>query len=340
MATLLVAKVNTVRAGVADGMTLCANVVMPALFVFTCLCHWAVGAGLLDPIVRLLSPLFRLLMGRYVQGASALLLCLLGGYPVGATALRTLHDRGILSDAQTRVLSCLLFTPSPAFVVAGVGVAMCGSATVGWLLWAACTASTLIVVAVGCRIAPYQNQEIFHVSAQTDEKHDFVHSIARASEQMLTICGTVILFSVVGQFVRQLPLPQEICRLLSAVFEVTNGCRQLVHRPLAVLAAVLSFGGVCTHLQVKSIVGDSMPSYPRYLLVRILHSAVGAAVTLVLCRAVPSAVMVMASAKPAVGQHGSLLYTAFLWLTCVVFLSSIYAEQEKGRKNREKSRFY
>ena len=296
--------------------------------------------GLLEPITRAFFPLFRLLMGRYVAGASALLLCLLGGYPVGATALQGLYEQGRLTREQMRVLTCLLFTPSPAFAVAGVGAAMCGSATVGLLLWGACTVATLVTVAVGCRLSKPCVPSV--ANRQPTEKHSFgfVQAIARASEQMLTICGTVILFGVVVRFVQKLPLPQEISHLLSAVLEVTNGCRLLCDRPLFLLAGVLSFGGVCTHLQVKSIVGDTMPAYSRYLLVRMMHSAVSVAIAVILCRAFPSAVMVMLSPKPVAGQHGSLLYTVFLWLTCVAFLGSLYGEQEKRRMNREKSGFY
>jgi hypothetical protein len=105
--------------GAREGLKLCAEVAIPALFPFLVLTSMAVSLGAAAVLGKLLlpvtGPLFRL-----GGASSALALGLLGGYPAGAQAVRSLYEQGQCSRTQAeRALAfcnncgCRLAEPAP-----------------------------------------------------------------------------------------------------------------------------------------------------------------------------------------------------------------------------------
>lgn len=337
---------GAVRAGAAHGLMLCASVVIPSLFAFLCLCEWISLSGSAAVLTRLLRPLLRWLMGPAWQGGMALLLCLLGGYPMGATALARLKEQGSITQQQTKGLSLWIFCPSPAFVITGVGQGMIGSLQAGLLLWSSCVLSVLLTGGVVCRVLRRFREPA--VARPTEERtfphgaQAFVEAVAAASYKMLLICGTVVLFGGIRGLLDRLPLPAAAKVWVAAMGEVTTGCAvgSGAGLSLPLLGAVISFGGICTHMQCKAILGDLLPRYDSYLLMRLLQSGLTFLLLSLLCHCFPDAVPVMSSGVTPVGRAVSLLPSAALLLTCVVFLSSLNLGLEKRRKNHEESGIY
>ena len=70
--------------GVRDGLTLCGQVVIPSLFPFLALSSFLVQSGLAQRAGHLLEPITKLLFRLPGAAGSAILMSLIGGYPVGA----------------------------------------------------------------------------------------------------------------------------------------------------------------------------------------------------------------------------------------------------------------
>ncbi len=335
---LLVLGSQTVRVGVQAGMTLCGQTLIPSLFVFLCFGEWVAQSNLPYHITKILGWFFRFCMGPLWRGGTALFLCLLGGYPMGASALVRLYEQGILTKKQIRNAALFLFMPSPAFVIVAVGLGLLGSPSAGILLWGVCTCTTLLMTLVGCRLLN-QEETPEAVYPQMPSTATLVEGVARASRQMIELCGWVILFAAMSEGIRQFPLPKLVNDLVVAGLEITNGCVGLTEYGLPILAGALSFGGVCTHLQIKNILRDCMPPMTHFLAVRCIQTALSFGFTYVVCRVFPVVQTTMVTAVGAAVSGGTVLPSVFLWITCVIFLSSIYTE--KGRKQKdEKSRIH
>lgn len=217
---------------------------------------------------------------------------------------------------------------------------MLGSVRAGIILWAACTLSALLTVAVGCRLPC---REAFLPAKErewSNQTNAFVTAVSRASHHMITICGMVMLFSVVGLWIEQLPLPRRCINHIIGMLEITNGCVRLSHQSLPVLGMVLSFGGICTHMQNKAILGDLMPRYSLFFAIRLLQSLVTYGIAWGLCRLFPLVQPTMVASQPTLNTTRSLLPSVFLWITCVAFLYSLYIGTEKRRIIDEESRLY
>lgn len=341
----LIVLADSAREGAAEGLLLCSSVVIPSLFVFMCLCEWIATSKAARVLTGWFRPLFRCILGPAWQGGMAFLLCLLGGYPMGAAALVRLKEQGVLSRRQVTGLLYGVFGPSPAFVITGVGMGMLGSRQAGLLLWGACTLSSITTVGVLSRIFTRFREPVTGLVPMptNDSQADvFVNAVAAATKNMLTICAMVIIFSTIGRLLSVLPLPAEAFLFISAVGEVTTGCAKgcAAHLSLPLLAAIISFGGVCTHAQIKAIAGDLMPRYDGYIAVRLLQAAFSFGFALLLCRWIPVVLPTLADGEVPVGHEFSPLPSVALLLTCVVFLSSLNIGCETRRKRCEKQGLY
>ena len=94
------------RAAVEEALSLCARSVIPSLFPFLVISSLLLAMGFGDLTASVLSGLMEPLFRIGGPGSAALVLGLLGGYPIGAKTAGELY--------QSHALSCLLYTsPSP-----------------------------------------------------------------------------------------------------------------------------------------------------------------------------------------------------------------------------------
>ena len=90
------------------GLNLCAQMIVPSLLPFFILSSLLQQLGLPGILGRWLSPVTQRLFGIGGAGASALLLGVTGGYPLGADAVARLRRSGALTREQAeRALSLI-----------------------------------------------------------------------------------------------------------------------------------------------------------------------------------------------------------------------------------------
>ncbi len=318
------------RNSAVQGLMLCGQVVIPSLFVFLCLCQWLMTSSGIGLLTRYGKPLFRVLLGSYWQGGLAWLMAVIGGYPMGAVALKQLLAQGLITREQAERLICFLFVPSPAFVITAVGVGLLNSARSGVLLWGACVMASLVITVVGCRIKSVESASMPHdVSLRS---MGFTAGVASACQLMLQICGMVVLFCVVIGFLPMLSLPVCVSNWIGGLLEVTNGCVIVSCYGLPALAAVLGFGGVSTHWQIKGLAGDLLTSYSRYSWIRLMQGLLSCLAAHAFCFAFPNAVSTMTIQTASAKAEVSLLPAIGLMITCVIFLCSLQAGTKKECK--------
>ena len=105
-----------------DGLLLCYNVIIPSLFPFFVLSTLVVELGLVSYLGRLLSPLMRPLFRVPGEGATALALGFVGGYPVGARTTLSLYEKGLCTKTEAERMLAFCNNSGPAFILGVVGI--------------------------------------------------------------------------------------------------------------------------------------------------------------------------------------------------------------------------
>ncbi|MCD8144335.1 MAG: sporulation protein [Oscillospiraceae bacterium] len=299
------------------GLEQCGTVLIPALFPFLTLSGLVVHLGGGEALSRRLGPVMTPLFGVGGAGAAALLLGLIGGYPVGAQTVRGLCDRGQCSRQEGERLLCFCNNCGPAFLLGVAGSAVLGSAAAGWLLWlghvlAALLMGILLRLTGGvCASAP---RPAAPAGASRPGTASFptalVESVTGAARSVLQLCAFVIFFAVLirllavtrvlalssrGLAVLLAPLGVNLTgctALLTGGLELTRGVLSLSGQSatpavLALLAFLLGWGGLSVHCQTLAVLHGSGLSSGGYLRGMLLHGLLAAGITFGLALLLP-----------------------------------------------------
>ena len=123
------ADAGDVRADTKDALVLCARSVIPSLFPFLVISSLLLSLGfgqLTAPwLAGLMEPLFRV----PGAGSAALLLGLIGGYPIGAQTAAELYRGGLATRAEAERLLAFCNNSNPVFLISVLGVGEIGRAS-------------------------------------------------------------------------------------------------------------------------------------------------------------------------------------------------------------------
>lgn len=286
------------RQGVAQGLRMTAQSLIPSLFPFLVLCSFFTGSSAYLALSRPLGPLARLFRLPPCAGG-VILLSLVGGYPAGAKMIRTLLEQGQITPRQGEAMLCFCFGSGPAFAIGVVGSGVFGSARAGLLLFAAHTAASLITGLLFTRRLPPVRPSVQKPSAEKPPlSAAFVEAVSGSVSALIAIGGFVMLFCGLIALLDSLSLFAALDRLcggwasplLPGLLEVTGGCLSQQRAGISGLlfcAFFLSFGGFCVHAQVYGLLGPHAPSYPRFLLSRLVCGGISTAALLFSLRFVP-----------------------------------------------------
>ena len=249
---MLILDTATMVQGAKDGVLLCIQTVVPALFPFF------VISGVLNSGLNGISiPGFGLIrrLCRIPRGADSIfLLGILGGYPVGAKCIAEAYESGAISKNNGRRMLgfCSNCGPSFIFGICSSLFTVSGASAALWII------QILSAMITGYFLPGECSTNEVHL---TGKPATITASLKTSIKTMAEVCGWVILFRVIIQMLRKWLiwlLPEYVSMLMFGVLELTNGCIMLSNicfEPLrfVVCSVILSFGGLCVMMQTVSV---------------------------------------------------------------------------------------
>lgn len=318
-AALLLAP-ETAAQAVREGLALCAQVLLPALFPYLALSQLLVDAGAGESLGRVCSKVMGPLFHLPGSGGAALALGLLGGYPAGAAAVCALLEQGSLTLSEAQALLCFCNNAGPAFILSVAGSAVFGSAAIGFALLGI-HALAAILTGVLLRPPAVTHRDSPRRSVQRVSAGSLLNRcVGRAMNACLSIAAYVVFFHVVTALLeRYLPLSRldgPVYALLRGCLELSGGVSALSAAPsalsLTVCAFLLGWGGCCVHAQTAALLDGSGLDLRPYLRGKLVHGLLSALLALglspLLCRACP--VLSPARPFPMALSLGWVLWTA------------------------------
>lgn len=320
-ALLLLIKPEYGRSGIARGLMLCGNIVIPSLYPFTFCVIFIMNssaANLLRPFSSFIRKVFK--MNSYAL--SVFLLSLIGGYPVGARLLEQGAHKGNISPFNASVLLNCSVNAGPAFIITAVGVGVFASKTVGIILFIShITASVLLLLL-------FKGSLIEENEPARDQGLPFsdnlVISAAAAAKSITGICGFVVLFSAINSYIVAISARFEFLKGISLMLEITNTLG--LTRNLYAFAFLLGFGGLCVWFQVLSCCQSFKPNLSLFALSRLLHGGISIGMTLLLVKIFKISVGVALS-PPALSFVSTPALFFALLLMAIIFLLSLSAQK-------------
>lgn len=266
-----------------EGLSLCLHGVLPSLFPFFVLSSLLVSSGAAEAFGSVLRPLMRPLFSLSGAGAGALVLGLVGGYPVGARTAAELYCAGALRKTEAERLLGFCNNAGPGFILGFCGATALQNERAGAYLYlvhvAAALLTGLLLRGSPLRAADASQAEPRIVSAPSDRRRtyaaQFTTAVRDSFAAVWSVCGYVVIFAVLLRFVTLL-LPDH--PLLAGFIELTNGVLALGtgREGFVRCAVLLGWGGLSVHAQTLSVLEDSGLSTKRYFLGKALQAALSA----------------------------------------------------------------
>ena len=293
-----------------NGLILWAMSVVPSLlpfFIATELLSYTNIINILGKILnRFMMPLFNV----PGEGAFALIMGIISGYPIGAKIVSNLKAQEICTDAECERLISFTNNSGPLFVVGTVGISLFSSQEIGLKLL---TVHILSCVLVGVLFRFWKGKEVNfkknskHVSKDTKitlNRQNRVYfynlgevlssSIQNAIKTTLVIGGFVVLFSVIVSMLESskvlvllsnlitpilnyLQIPTEYANsIIVGLIEVTNGVKlaSISNSKISIIICsfLLGFGGISVLFQVLSITSKAKISIKPYIIGKLLQA--------------------------------------------------------------------
>lgn len=241
------------RRGMAEGLALCYETMIPALFPFLFLSDY------------LCSACFEAFGGRGGRFA-AIAASLFGGFASGAAAINRLVVSGAVTREDGARLLCSLSNAGPAFTVCAVGLQMFGSARIGFMLLLSLYLSSVAVYFIfGCH-----RVKVGIVKAPP--RASIPCSVGVAVRSTASLCGSVLLFSCLMSYARQTGLCGLPLTILHCAVEVSGGCLAAANGGyLYIAAGAISLLSASVLMQLRLVLAKSGVSLLPLLLSRLVH---------------------------------------------------------------------
>lgn len=194
------ADAQRVRAAALEGLLLCGRSVIPALFPFMAAATMLVSLGFGEWAAPRLAGLMNLYRLPGPAG-SALLLGLVGGYPIGARTAAELYKKGSLTQEEVERLLGFCNNSNPVFLISVLGGGVFGSSRTGVYLWLIHLLSALLTgffFRGSGKTAKRQRVPRNLPCQQISFASAFVEGIRSACANMLAVCGFVLFFYVLA----------------------------------------------------------------------------------------------------------------------------------------------
>ena len=233
--------------------------------------------------------------------------CWLAGSPASAQRLEGLWERGELPERALLPLAAETGVMSPLFFVGSLGSRL-PNPSGGWLLltahWLGALAAAGLIHRLSRHFSSMEKAEPVRPEQRTAAGRTSLlaalpDSLRQAGTALLSVCGAMMLFSILAAFFRQglsALLPgwaadhPEIPALLWALLEIGGGAHALLDvsptPDLPLLCALCSFGGLSIWMQNLLFLGKSIRP-GKLLLLRLLHGAAAYGVCRMLVRLFP-----------------------------------------------------
>lgn len=288
------------------GISLWYSSVLPSLLPFFIATELISHTNIVSTIGNFLNPIMKPIFNVPGEGALALVLGVISGYPVGAKTVANLKESGSCSAIEAERLIAFTNNSGPLFIIGTVGLGIFFDTKIGFLLL---FTHILAALTVGFIFRFWKKNS----KASTKNKNIISHNdtnnisfynlgevlykcIFNSIISVVMIGGFIVLFSVIVSMLTNSKIIYFISMLLEPIFsiigisgaslvgfitgfiEVTNGIFYLSEIPSMsfylktyLISFLLGFGGISVLLQTLSITAKAKISIKPYFIGKFLQ---------------------------------------------------------------------
>ena len=291
-----------------NGLVLWAMSVVPSLLPFFIATELLGYTNIVPLLGRFLNKFMRPIFNVPGEGAFALIMGIISGYPVGAKIVCNLKKQSICTTEECERLLAFTNNSGPLFIIGTVGISLFSSSSIGLKLFIVHVISCLLVGFIfrwwkynkktSSSRYEYSSSSNANTLGFSNLGAILSSSIQDSIKLVLTIGGFVVLFSVIVSMLNSSKILNIFCTFLSSllnilkipasysssiitgIIEVTNGVKLASigtnSFSIIICSFLLGFGGISVLLQVLSITSEAKISIKPYIIGKFLQACLSA----------------------------------------------------------------
>lgn len=255
---------------VYDALNIWYYQLLPNLFPMFILSSFLINYGFAYYLAFIFKKPFFYLFKINNTGVYIFFMSMLTGFPSSAKYIKDSYDEGLITEEDATKLLTFTHFASPLFIL-GFIRSIVGLKTALFLL--IIHYSTNILIGVLFRNINGLNSDTITIKVKPFGVV-LKNSIKTAFDTLFLILGTIIFFMIINTIINQSLLPISIKYIVNLFLEMTTAINYVkdFRYNYLLIVMILSFGGLCVHFQVISIISGSKIKYQPYLLARFIHA--------------------------------------------------------------------
>ncbi len=263
---------------------------IPTLFPFFIISDILINYNITSYIPKIIKQYCKYIFKINDNMLTILLLSMISGFPSNARNTRTLYDKRAISLDEANHILIFSHFANPVFILVTIAGTFFHNQKLGIVLLISHYVSNLILGL--CFRNKFKHSEILennNISSLNFGKI-FISSINKSVDTILTICGIVVVFSMLSTIiVNTFNFNSYNEMLIKGLFEITIGMQALSNLGIkliykAVIAScILGFGGISVHVQVLSQIVETDIKYIYFLIGRMYQMIISGIITYIIC---------------------------------------------------------
>lgn len=267
---------------IQDSIVFWKDRLVTTILPFLLLSEFLINYGFINIINLIIGPFFKFLFNINSNVVYVFFMSLLSGFPGSAIYINNLYQKKLISYESANKALIICHFPNPLFIIGFIGNSI--GIKYGYYILFIHYLSTIII---GIIYRKYDNG-LENNNRFICDKFGTVlrNSIKKSIDNLLLILGTIIFFNILNTTLNFINLPPVLKSFFNMFLELSNGINFVIDNydiklQCLFISIILSFGGLCVHFQVLSILEESKIKYQRYLISRILHSLISGILVLI-----------------------------------------------------------
>ena len=261
--------------------------IFPSLFPFFILSD-LINYGFIEISSNFFSPLMRLFKIK-CECAYIFILSIFSGFPSNSKYTKELYDMGVINEYEaTKVLTFTHFS-NPLFILGTISIFL--NQYYATLILISHYLGNIFVGLIFRNYHPSisNKPKVQNIKIKFGFIEALTNSIVKTINTLFLLLGIITTFLIITTIIdNSLNIHPNIQVILNGLIEMTQGLKYVSLSSLnmnikAIISTFfISFGGVCIHIQVKSILKGTNIKYLPYLIARILHGIISCIILFVL----------------------------------------------------------
>lgn len=286
---LIIINSTTIISNILLSFNICFNNLFPSLIPFMLLSNILIKYNFINELGDMFKFITNKIFKVNKNCTFAIVMSMISGTPSNSKYLKDLYDNNLIDIIDVK--KCLNFChfTNPIFIISAIGVTFLNNKKLGLIILISHFFSSFIIGLIfRNNKSSINNKELKKNNINKTFITVLNESIIGTANTLLLILGVITFCLIITGIIDSIFRINNNYKFIYGLLEITQGLKYLslsnlnIYIKAIISSFIISFGGICIHIQVFSILDNKKIRYLPYLFARLLHGIISSFLTFII----------------------------------------------------------